>query len=169
MDAYNCIITRRSIRKYKNDKIDNKIIELLLKAGSHAPSANNYQEWHFIVITETELLIKLSDIHPHGKMLKDAPLAILVCADNNIQPIEGYQAIDCAAATENILLAAYSLGLGGVWLGIFPRKERMKSMVDFFNLPEFITPISLISIGYPNEEKKQPEKFYPEKIHSNKW
>lgn len=169
MDAYNCIITRRSIRKYKNDKIDNETINLLLKAASHAPTANNYQEWHFLVITENKILIGLSKIHPHGIMLANAQIAILICADNNVQPIEGYQAIDCAAATQNILLASHSLGLGAVWLGIYPREERIKLIKNFFNLPENINPISLISIGYPNEEKRPKERILKEKVHYNKW
>lgn len=167
--AIDFILTRRSIRKYTSEPVDENEIELLIKAGSYAPSANNFQPWHFIVLTNKEILDKLSTVHPYAKMLKQAPLAILVCGDNNLQPILGYQAVDCSAATQNILLAAHTLGLGGVWLGVYPREQRMKDIKEYFNLPENINPINLISIGHPAEKIKHPERFNKEKIHLNKW
>ena len=163
------ILTRRSIRKYTTETVSPEDIELLLKAASYAPSANNYQPWHFIVITEREILNKLSEVHPYGKMLKNAPLAILVCGDSNVQEMIGYQAVDCSAATENLLLAAHAIGLGGVWLGVYPREQRMKDIKELFHLPEHINPINLVSIGHPNEKKDVPERFNPTKIHYNIW
>ena len=77
--------------------------------------------------------------------------------------------IDCSAATENILLAAHGIGLGAVWLGLHPREERKQAIRDLFKLPENIQPLSLISIGYPDEVKETPERFKPERIHYNKW
>jgi nitroreductase len=169
MEAYNCIISRRSIRKYTSETVSEKEIELLLKAASHAPSANNYQPWHFIVITDRIIIDKLSVIHPYAKMLIQAPLAILICGDNNIQEMLGYQAVDCSAATENLLLAAHAIGLGGVWLGVYPREQRMKDIKELFSLPENINPITLVSIGHPAEERPIPARFNKEKIHLNKW
>ena len=163
------ILTRRSIRKYTSETISEKDVELLLKAASYAPSANNYQPWHFIVISERILLDQLSVVHPYGKMLKYAPMAILICGDSNIQEMIGYQAVDCSAATENLLLAAHAIGLGGVWLGVYPREQRMKDIKQLFNLPDNINPINLVSIGHPAEEKPFPERFNIEKIHFNKW
>jgi nitroreductase len=167
--AIDFILTRRSIRKYTSEQVSEETIELLLKAGSYAPSANNFQPWHFLTVTEREILNKLSTVHPYAGMLKQAPLAILVCGDNNLQPILGYQAVDCSAATQNILLAAHAIGLGGVWLGVFPREQRMKDIKEFFQLPENINPITLISIGYPDEKITQTDRFNKEKIHLNKW
>lgn len=167
--AIDFILTRRSIRKYTSKLIDDKTINLLIEAGSYAPSANNFQPWHFIVITKRQILDQLSVVHPYAKMLKQAPLAILVCGDNDAQPILGYQAVDCSAATQNILLAVHALGLGGVWLGVYPREQRMKDIKEFLQLPENINPISLISIGHPAEEIKHPERFNKEKTHLNKW
>lgn len=163
------ILTRRSIRKYTSKPIDEKTIELLLKAGSYAPSANNFQPWHFLIVTDRIILDKLSVVHPYAKMLKEAPLAILICGDNNSQPILGYQAVDCSAATQNILLAAHASGLGSVWLGVYPREQRMKDIKDFFQLPENINPINLISLGHPAEIIPMPNRFYKEKTHLNKW
>ncbi|MBI5540856.1 MAG: nitroreductase family protein [Bacteroidia bacterium] len=169
MEAYDCIISRRSIRKYNSEPVSKEDIEQLLKAASYAPSANNYQPWQFLVITEREMLDKLSVVHPYAKMLTQAQVAIMVCGDYDIQTELGYQVVDCCAATQNILLAAHSIGLGTVWLGLYPRQERITDMRKIFNLPENITPISLVAIGHHNEEKPIPERFNKEKIHYNNW
>ena len=116
------IKTRRSIRKFAGKLLTNKEINLLLEAAMYAPSARNLQPWHFIVVTERTLLDKIMQAHPYAAMLNEAPLAIVVCADENIEKSEGYQAQDCAAATQNILLAAHAMELGSVWLGVFPRE-----------------------------------------------
>lgn len=100
-------------------------------------------------------------------MCRQAPLAILVCGDNRIEKIEGYIALNCGAATQNILLCAHDLGLGAVWLGVYPRNERMNPIAKLFNLPENIIPISLVAIGYPAESKEQPDRFKEERIHYN--
>ena len=169
MDALEAILTRRSIRKYQDKLVDDDTVRKLLEAAMAAPSSMNLQPWRFIVIDDRAILDKIPDLHPHAKMLKEAPLAVLVCADSKVQNIEGYWAQDCSAATENILLAAHALGLGAVWLGVFPRKERMDAVVGLLDLPEEIKPVSLISIGHPAEEKPASNRFDPSRVHHNKW
>jgi len=141
----------------------------LLKAGMYAPSARNLQPWYFIYTDKRKTLNELSEIHPYAKMLKEATLAILVCGDLKLEENLNYIIQDCSAATQNILLAATDLGLGSVWLGIQPREDRVKNMKSFFNLPDNIIPISLISIGYPDEIKQLPERFNPERVKYNDW
>ncbi len=170
MNTLECIKTRRSIRKYTENKpIGEELIQKLIEAGMYAPTARNLRGWHFVVINKNELLLELSEIHPYGKMLAGASLAILVCGDMNIEPNESYNAVNCSAATQNILLAAHELSLGAVWLGVYPRKERMEGIAKLLNLPEYALPVSLISIGYPAEEKETPERVELEKIHRNGW
>jgi len=169
MDIMEAIFTRRSIRKYKSGNISDETIELLLKSGMYAPSANNFQPWHFIEITEKSILLKIRDFHPYADMLKDASLAIVVCGDQKLDENMGYLALDCAAATENILLAAHGLGLGAVWLGIYPRSERISEINKLLHLPNHIIPITMISIGIPSENKVVQERFKIERIHKNKW
>ena len=77
--------------------------------------------------------------------------------------------MDCAAATQNLLLAAHALGLGAVWLGVYPRQERQEGIRDIFNLPSHVHPFSLVSLGNPGDEKAVPERFKPERIRWNKW
>jgi nitroreductase len=163
------IMTRRSIRHYIRRNVDKSQIELLLKSAMYAPSANNQQPWHFIVMDKPDLFGKIMKVHPYAKMLSEAGAAILVCGDENLERSKGYWPVDCSAATQNILLAAHSLGLGAVWLGVYPRRERMDGMRGIFNLPGNIQPFSLVSIGYPAEKKEVPERFKEERIRWNRW
>ena len=169
MEVIQAILTRRSIRKYSREKITDKQIEIILKAAMYAPSAMNQQPWHFIVIDNREKLNRIMEVHPHSNMLKEADLAILVCGDERLQLSKGYWVVDCGAATQNLLLAAHGIGLGAVWLGLHPREERKSGIRKIFHLPDHVQPFSLISIGYPAEEKPVPQRFKPERIHKNTW
>lgn len=163
------ILTRRSIRKYISKPITNDQVENLLKAAMYAPSARNEQPWHYIVINDRYILDKIIEAHPYANMLKEAALAIIVCADENIEKTEGYWVQDCSAATQNILLAAHAMGLGSVWLGVYPREERILAIKTLFKLPENIQPLSIIAIGHPDEQKAMPERYFKNRIHTNQW
>ncbi|MFC1733621.1 nitroreductase family protein [candidate division KSB1 bacterium] len=169
METLTAIFTRRSIRKYTKQVISQEFVVKLLEAAMHAPSARNLQPWQFIVINEREKLDDLSEIHPYGKMLKEATLTILVCGDRNLESNDAYLLQNCVASTQNILLAAHDLGLGAVWLGVYPREQRINDIRKYFNLPDHILPISLISLGYPAETKEIPERFRKERVHYNGW
>jgi nitroreductase len=169
MDAIEAIMTRRSMRKYTAQQVSDEIVTRLLQAGMAAPSAANEQPWHFVVIKERSLLNKVPSFHPHSHMLKEAALAILVCEDPSLEVVRGRGMLDCSAATENILLAAHALGLGAVWLGIYPVEERMAGMRNLLNIPSQVIPVALVSIGYPDEKLRKEDRFKPERVHSNRW
>lgn len=169
MNTFEVILTRRSIRKYKDKAVPEEDIHDLLKAAMAAPSANNRQPWHFVVIDDRKVLDEIPKFHKYADMLKDAHLAILVLGDQRLEQTEGYVIQDCSAATQNILLAAHSKGLGAVWLGIHPREERMSGMRNLLGLPEHIIPLSLIAIGHPAEKVPQVDRFDEKRIHKNKW
>jgi len=169
METFETIFNRRSIRKYTDKPITAEIRMELLKAAMYAPSARNYRSWQFIVVDDRNMLNDLSALHPYAKMLKQATLAILVCGDKSIEPEEGYNAVNCSAATQNILLAAHALGLGSVWLGVYPREARMKDISEYLKLPEHIMPMNLIALGWPDEEKTRPERYEGGKVHLNGW
>jgi nitroreductase len=166
-ELINTILARRSIRKYTPKTVNRNDIETMLKAAMAAPSASNLKPWHFIVITNRRKLNRLAEIHPHGKMLAEAPLCIAVCGDTNIS--ERFWIQDCSAATENLLLAATALGLGSVWLGGYPREERVNAIRKELNVPENITPLNLISIGHPAETKEPRTQYDEQRVHRNKW
>ena len=169
MELIEGIFTRRSVRKYKKGQITQDQIDTILKAGMYAPSARNQQPWHFMVINKREIIDKIRQVHPYAEMLKEAQLAILVCGDKNLELSKDYWVIDCSAATQNILLAAHGLGLGAVWLGLHPREERKDAIREIFNLPNHVEPLSMISVGIPDEQKSDPNRFKPERIHYNSW
>ena len=161
------IFVRRSIRRYTEEPVDEKSIEKLLKAAMAAPSASNRKPWHFVVVTEREALDGLAEAHPYGKMLFEAPLCIAVCGD--VTESEGYWVQDCSAATENLLLAATALGLGAVWLGGYPRDQRVAAIRERLQLPDHITPLNLISIGHPGEEKQPRTQYDEARVHRQRW
>jgi len=164
------LFTRRSIREYQKDKpVGDDLVRFIVDAAMCAPSARNKQPWHFLVTRDRQKLDMLAALHPYGKMLKDATMAIMVCGDTKLEERESAIALDGAAATQNLLLAAHAAGLGAVWLGMYPRKERTEAMRKVFEYPQNIIPVSLISIGFPAEEKPRNNNFKPERVHMEKW
>lgn len=167
----NVIFGRRSIRKYQQQEVEEEKIQKILEAGMAAPSAVAKDPWHFIVCTHPDTLKRISEGLPNGKMLADAPLGFVICGD--IRQAHGnqmsYMIQDCTAAIENMLIAIHMLQLGGCWLGVHPREDRVKHIQDLFTLPETIIPIACISVGYPAEEKEARTRFDPNKVHYERW
>lgn len=163
------IMSRRSIRKYTGEPVPDKMLKELLKAAMNAPSARNQQPWHFIVIRDKAVLEKITEFHPYSQMLKEASAAIVVCGDEELETSKGYWIQDCSAATQNILLAAHSKGLGAVWLGIYPRDERVTGLKGLLGIPTHVTPLSIVSIGYPAEEKGLVERYDEKRVHYERW
>ena len=160
------IRTRRSIRKYTGEPIAQPVRQALLEAAFCAPSAMNRRPFHFVSITDRALMQQLSDLHPYAKMLPQADWAILVCGDESVSG--PFYMDDCAAATQNILLAAHSLGVGAVWCGV-DHTERQQSFGELLGLPEHIKAYSLVVLGMPAETRPAPDRVEPEKIHENCW
>jgi nitroreductase len=169
MDAMQVILSRRSIRHYTNQTITTEVIQQLLEAAMSAPSAGNEQAWQFVVITDHTVLDAIHEFHPHSDMLAEAAAAILVCGDMHLDKRGGYWVQDCSAATENILLAAHALGLGAVWMGVYPREDRVLNMKKVLALPDEITPLALVALGYPAEQLPPSQRFNPERVHHNRW
>lgn len=161
------IETRATVRAFKKDEVPDYMIETLLKAGMAAPTALNAQPWHFIVIRDRGLLSSLSVASPHTGVLADAPLAIAVCGDLNkkLKSAEGiYWQYDACAATENILLAAHSMGLGATWTGSYPVEERYQVARKVLSLPDNIVPISIIALGFPAIHVEAKDKWNPDNV-----
>ena len=161
------IFARRSIRKYSGLPVDPDDLKLLLEAGMAAPSGKNLKPWHFVTVTKREILDKLAEAHPYGKMLSEATAAIAVCGEIDISP--DYWIQDCSAATENILVAAAGIGLGTVWLGCHPREERVTAIKNLLKIPEGVGVLSLIAVGHPAEEKESRTQYDAERAHRDKW
>ena len=165
------IFGRRSIRRFSNQPVEDKQIDLLLKAAMAAPSAVARDPWRFVVVKEKGTLALMSEGLPNGKLLADAPLGIAVCGDIESAhgKQEGYMVQDCTAALENLLLAAHILGLGACWLGVYPRPERQEWISGLLELPDFIVPLSVAAIGYPAETKNARTRYNEFYVHRELW
>jgi len=169
MDAMQAILSRRSIRRYTDQPLPETLITGLLKAAMSAPSAGNQQPWQFVVINERGILDKIAQFHPYARMLLEAPAAILVCGDLKLETSKGYWVQDCSAATQNLLLAAHASGLGAVWLGVYPREERVVALRTLLGLPEHIAPLALVAVGYPAETKPPSNRYDAARVRYNRW
>jgi nitroreductase len=163
------IFKRRSIRKYTPQAVSRELLESFIKAGMNAPSAGDEQPWHFVILTDRSIFGEIMKIHPHAGMLATAPAAVLVCGDLSLETNKGYWVQDCAAATENMLLAITAEGLGSVWVGVYPRTQRVEALKKLLHLPEHIVPFSLLPVGYPDEQKPPKDIFLRQRIHENQW
>lgn len=165
----NSIFNRRSIRKYTEQEVSDKVIEQLLKAAMAAPSAGNEQPWQYIVIRDRETMNAIPKFHPYSQMLKEASAAIVVCGDSSLEKFQGYWVQDCSAATQNILLEAQELGLGSVWLGVYPDEGRVDALKKLLGLPVYVTPLCILPIGYPAEQRQGADRYDSARIHHDRW
>ncbi len=167
-----CIMTRTSIRSYTDQQVSDSLINKILRAGMAAPTAANQQPWQFVVVTEKSLKDSITAAFEYTKMVENCSFAVVVCGDmNNLFdgdiPDGGFWVEDCSAASENMLLAAHALGIGGVWCGIYPLKDREKRLASILNLPSNLTPLNVMAFGYPSQPATPKDKWVPSKIHYN--
>jgi flavin reductase (DIM6/NTAB) family NADH-FMN oxidoreductase RutF len=137
-----------------------------------APTAANKQPWKFIIIKDKNTLKTIADHFHTMTMAAQAPMAIVVCGDMSLtldRDGRDYWIEDTSAATENLLLAAHSMGLGAVWCGIYPQMERVKYLSELLKLPEDIVPLNVIPVGYPAEDPAPKDKWKPESVHYESW
>lgn len=167
MEVLEAIHTRRSIRKYKDKSVPEELITELLRAAMSAPSAVNAQTWNFIVIDDRQLLDEIPNFSPYAAMCREAPLGILVCGDTSLEKAPGFWVQDCSAATQNLLLAAHAVGLGAVWTGVYPVKDRVEGFKKAFGLPEHVIPLAFVPIGYPDQHPGSQDRFDRKKIYYN--
>lgn len=171
-EAYMNIINRVSVRRFADRAVTSGQETAILHAAMSSPSGVNKQPWQFVVIDDPQLKLRLAEALPYAKMVAHAPVAILVCGDSN-RFLEGVDNVlweqDLSAASENILLAAHAIGLGGVWTCVFPHEERITPVRSILNLPDNLIPFSLIPIGYPEKSHAPMDKWHPERIHRNSY
>lgn len=166
MDALEAIFKRRSIRSFKDIELENERIIPLLKAGTSAPTAVNAQPWEFVVVTEKAILKQLREKLVFARY--EAPCSIVVCGNMKLA-LKGQEKDlwieDCSAATENMLIAATSIGLGSLWIGIYPVASRMSTVRRILNMPEEVIPLNMVYFGYPNEIKEGRTRYDEKHIY----
>jgi nitroreductase len=157
MEVFESIISRQSVRSYEKKDVPNELIGQLLEAAVRAPSAGNIQPWEFIVVKDIEIKRELASAALRQRHVEEAPVVIVVCADPEKSADKYgergkslYCIQDTAAAVENMLLTANSLGLGTCWIGAF-EDDKVRSIL---NIPQKIKPVALITMGFPKEFEK---------------
>ena len=153
MSLLDVILSRRSIRNYKADEVPRETVERILEAGRAAPSADNEQPWHFIVVTEPEIKEKLSK-GSWNSFIRDSAFTLVGCAYVGDAYSRKWSTVDTAIALQNMVIAAWSLGIASCWVGDFVEAE-VKRML---HVPEDWRIISLISFGYPDETPSKPTR-----------
>lgn len=171
-EAIENIMTRVSVRQFTGEKITAAQVDTLLRAAMAAPSAINKQPWAFIVVTDQKIIEQLGEALPYSRCSNNPAIAIIPCGDLS-KAIEGEMGAfwinDVSAATENILLAAHSMGLGAVWTGLHPDINRAKLVQEMLLLPEHIIPLCIVPVGVPAEQPAIKEKYNEANIHYNRW
>jgi len=171
VETIEAILARRSIRKFSADPVAEEDLELLLRAAMAAPSAFNERPWHFVVVRDASTRARLSQISEWSGPMAGAQVGVVVCGDTEAlrRPGTVYWIFDCAAALENMLVAAVGRGLGAVWLGIHPTPERIDAVRELLALPEHVEPLGMVALGWPAENKPPAERYDESRIHSERW
>ncbi len=173
METIECIKTRRSVRTYTKERIPEHITGEILEAAVQAPSAGNTQEWQFIVVSRPEIKKQIAEAAFGQHFIEKASLVIVVCADiEKIEKAYGERGVslyvyqDTAAATQNLMLAAWERGIGSCWVGAF-NEARIKGILV---IPERVRPVAIIPMGYPLEKQSSPKKRpVKEVVHEERW
>ncbi len=167
-------LRRRSIRKYTEQPIEREKIEEIMTIALASPSGKHINPWEFVIVEEHDILSQMSACRTYGsQMLATAPLGIIICADTSLTDV---WMCDASIVASNILLAAEDLGLGACWMQVYrrttPDEQPAEDMIkQLTNIPEHLTVLCVIAIGYKGEEKKpiNPEKLQYDKIHWGKY
>lgn len=164
-------LSRRSIRTYEDRAVSDEQVHALLEAAMAAPSAVARDPWRFIVLRSREVRSRVVEGLPHGQMLVPAGVGFVVCGELAAAHDQqlSYLMQDCSPAIENMLLAAHALGLGGVWLGVHPREERMAHLRRVLSIPEAVLPIACVAVGYPAELKPARTRYNESYVHNDRW
>lgn len=172
-DILEIIKGRRTIRNFLPKFVEWEKISRILEAGREAPSSGNLQNWKFIVVIDLDLKRKLAEAALQQYEIVKAMVLIVVCGEpKKAERYYGsrgedlYTTQNCAAAIQNMLLEAYSLGLGTRWIGAFD-EEKVKQLLK---IPEEIKPQAIIAVGYPKEIPERPPRFPLESlVYFNEW
>ena len=163
------IFKRKSVRKYRDERVPDELIENLLKAAMQAPSACNAQPWEFIVVSKKEDKKSISKMHKFATPARDASHLIITLGNLNESKVHGMIEQDLGACNENILLQATHEGLGAVWLGFHPIEDRTLKLKEYLNIPDYCIPFSVICVGWPERDGEVKIRYDKSKVHFDRF
>ena len=168
METIQAIMTRRSIRTWTNEPVAEQERKIILEAAMNAPSAADARPWHFVTMDDPEVINQFTGLGG-TEMLAESTFMVLVCGDVSKEVYPGFWPQDCSCAAQNMQLAAHDIGIGCVWIAIYPLDERVQACRRILGIPGSITPFALLAMGVPNEVLPPERRFEAERIHPNKW
>jgi nitroreductase len=170
METIKTIMTRRSIRAFKNAPVTAAQIKTLLEAAMNAPSAGDGRPWHFVVVADRAQLDALADaVDESNPMFKQAQAAVLICLDTSLEKFKGFGPQDCSCAAQNLQLAAHDMGLGTVWIAVIGVPPRVSGCRKMLGVPEHITPFAIFPLGWPGEPLEPEYRYDAVRIHQERW
>lgn len=165
----NHIMTRRSTRKYLDKAVESEKLESILRAAMQSPTGHNTQDWEFIVVTDPASRRAVSELGPYSAFAADAPLQIVVCANQEKAWPGGSWPSNMGAVCQTMLLQVEEEGLGACWIGVWPYAERMAHVKSVLGIPDSVIPYAVLAIGYKQFEKRFDDRFDPAKVHYEKY
>ena len=170
MNTIKAIMSRRSIRKFKNTPVTDNQIKTVLESAMQAPSSGDGRPWHFVVIKDRQKLNALADKVDGGNaMFKEAQVAIFIVADLEKEGFPGFYPQDCSCAAQNLQLAVHDLGLGTVWIALWSVKPRLDGLKEIVTIPENFEPFAIFPIGVPNEGLEEDYRYDENRVHFDEW
>lgn len=163
------VLTRRSVRMFKDEKIDKEVIATIMKAGLSAPSAMNRETVHLLLIEKQEIKDKLFKDNPQVKLINTSPYTLMVFGDTSVEGNLFLLNNNCSAAIENILIALNAVNLGGVWIGAHPENENNKAINHILNIDKRFVLHGSVAFGVSDETKTPKDVDYESLTHFNKW
>lgn len=168
METIKAIMTRRSIRSWTDEPVTGAERKTILEAAMNAPSAADARPWHFVMIDDPSVINQFTGLGG-TEMLSDSTFMVLVCGDQGKEVYPGFWPQDCSCAAQNMQLAAHDLGIGCVWIAIYPLEERVQACRRILGIPSAITPFALLAMGVPNEVLPPENRFDDDRLHQNNW
>jgi len=168
METIQAIMTRRSIRSWTEEPVTEVERKTILEAAMNAPSAADARPWHFVTIDDPSIISRFTEMGG-TEMLAESTFMVMICGDDSKEIYPGFWPQDCSCAAQNMQLAAHDIGIGCVWVAIYPLEERVNLCRKVLDIPQSITPFALLAMGVPNEVLPPEERFDESRIHRNGW
>ena len=168
METIKTIMTRRSIRTWTTEPVTAEERKIILEAAMNAPSAADARPWHFVTMDDPEVIEQFTGLGG-TEMLNESTFMVLVCGDDSKEIYPGFWPQDCSCAAQNMQLVAHDMGLGCVWIAIYPLEERVEICRKILNIPNAITPFALLAMGVPNEVLSPETRYDERRVHTNAW
>lgn len=168
METIKALMTRRSIRTWTDEPVAAEERKIILEAAMNAPSAADARPWHFVTIDDPAVIARFTGMGG-TEMLAESTFMVLVCGDVSKEVYPGFWPQDCSCAAQNMQLAAHDIGIGCVWIAVYPLEDRVELCRKVLDIPQAVVPFALLAMGIPNEVVAPEYRYEEERLHHNGW